>query len=83
MEFPGQGLDLSMPEGREVKGSPWPEGHLWVQTGTKGERIPPTENAFLNLRGTDWGLSGIRLSVRPSVNISFYHNSSKISRWIF
>ena len=51
MEFPGQELDLSMPEGREVKESPRPEGHLWVQTGTKGERSPPTENAFLNLRG--------------------------------
>ena len=52
MEFPGQESDLSMAEGREVKGSPRPEGHLWVQTGTKGERSPLTENAFLSLRGS-------------------------------
>ena len=83
MEFPGQELDLSMPEGREVKGSPRLEGHLWVQTGTKGERIPAMENTFLNLRGADWVLSGIRLPVHPFVNISFYHNSSKTTGWIF
>ena len=78
MKFRSQELDLSMPDGRDVKGVA-----CGSRPGLRGERSPPTGNAFLNLGGTDWGLSGIRLSVRPSVNISFYHNSSNTTGCIF
>ena len=43
MSVPGQELDLSMPEGREVKGR---LGYLWVQAGAQEERSPPTEKRF-------------------------------------
>ena len=47
LEFAGQELDLSMPEGREVKGR---LGYLWVQAGLRRSEARRRKNAFLNLR---------------------------------
>ena len=55
LEFPEQELVFSLLEGLQLgEGSRGHLGDLWAQGKTlavaEGERRPPTENAFLNLR---------------------------------
>ena len=67
LEFPGQVLELSMPVGRETKGSP--RSH--VGSGMDGYlNLRPLFMAFLILLAlldVVWELSGVRLSVQLSV----------------